>query len=397
MTPAAVHPFLLGLMKDGDAATLAPPGPEDEAWDEVIGDALLQGLAPLLHRWLTDSGWAAKLPPARLERIKADVFRLAARNLALAQEAATILRACEARQVACAPIRGLALAELLYGTIAARPMGDLDFLVRRDDLPAVADILQGLGFRERNRQPGFAQAYFNTLEFVSERHGGMVVEPHWTIAYPPFADRIDMEAVWRRCVRGTAVGADTWLLGREDLLLHLCFHLIHRSESAPLLWYYELDRLVRQAGDAFDWPRVVRMSRETGQALLTKEALQQVTGLFETPVPASVFSQLEASSAPHPRRSVGASVERRVVHMLAGNSRADGRESLALFFMIKGLRAKARYAMSLLFPSSEFMRLHYGPANRRQLGVCYLARMAHIAREGCKGVRSLMIPSGPTR
>ena len=254
MNPPAVHPFLLGLLKGADATTPAPPGPADAAWDTIISEAILQGLAPLLYGWLTGSGWAAKLPPALRERIKSNVFRLAARNIAFGRELARILRAFEARQVACAPVRGPALAELLYGTITMRPMGDLDFLVRKDALPAVTDILQGLGFQERNRQPGFAQAYCNTLEFVSERHGGMIVEPHWTIVYPPFADRIDMEAVWKRCVRGTVGGVETWRLGREDLLLHLCLHLVHRGDSAPLLWFYELDRLIRQAGDAFDWP-----------------------------------------------------------------------------------------------------------------------------------------------
>jgi hypothetical protein len=347
---------------------------------------------PLLYRWLKESGSDQKLPHPAIDRIKASVFRLAARNITLAQEAVSILQAFETRQIPCAPVRGLALAELLYGDITARPMGDLDLLVRKEDLPTVAAALMGLGFQEIDRRPGFAQDYSNTLEFVRERHGGMIVEPHWTIAYPPFADRIDMEAVWRQCVRGRAVGVDAWLLSREDLLLHLCFHLIHRGESAPLLWFYELDRLIRQTGDAFNWPQVVQVSREAGQALLVIEALGLVKGLFETPIPAMVFSQLEAPSATHPTHSVGGFVESRVVRLLAGDSRADGRESLALFFMIKGVRAKARYAVALLFPSSEFMRLHYGLSSDQRLGFHYLARLASCMWQGLKGIGFLLAP-----
>lgn len=390
MTPPTVHPFLLGLMKGANVAALAPPNPEDAAWDTIIGDALLQGLAPLLHGWLTDSGWAGKLPPARLDRIKTNAFRLAARNLALAQEAAAVLRACAARQVACAPVRGPALAELLHGTIAARPMGDLDFLVRKDELPAVADILRGLGFHERNRRPGFAQAYSNTLEFVSERHGGMVVEPHWTIAYPPFADRIDMEAVWQRCVKGRAVGVDTRLLDRTDLLLHLCLHLVHRAESAPLLWFYELDRLLRQSREAIDWPRLVRMARAAGLECFVSDVLRTLAALLDSPVHGPAVMQLNQPASAPRSHSLGALMEHRVIRLLAGDTRADGRESLALLFTITGFGAKVRYAAALLFPSPEFMRLHYGLSGQPRLAFGYLARLLHIAVETFKGLGELL-------
>lgn len=378
MTLTTVHPFLLDFLNGTGAEDLALPPPEDQLWQAIIREADRHGVAPLLYRWLNDSGRAAALPPSALDALKARVFRLAARNLVLAQELASILRGLEAGQVARAPVRGLALAELLYGEITARPMGDVDLLVRKDDLQAVTEILLGLGFQAIDRRPGFAKAYSNTLEFAKDRHGWVIVEPHWTLAYPPFTDRIDMDAVWERCVRGRVLGMETWLLSREDLVLHLCLHLIHRGESAPLLWLYELDRLIRQADGELDWSLIVHIAKETGQALLLTEALEGVKSRFETPVPAMVFSQ------------AGGCANNRVVHLLAGNSHADGRESLALFFAIKGLRAKMRYMSALLFPSSEFMRLNYGLSSRSRLGFCYLGRIAYFVREGFKGVLCLL-------
>ena len=372
-------------------AAWTPSSTEDQAWDSILSDAAAHGFMPLLYRWLNASGSDRQLPHPAIDRIKASAFRLAARNIVLAQELASILLTYETRQIPCAPVRGLALAELLYGDITARPMGDLDLLVRKDDLPSVAAALTGLGFREVDRRPGFARRYFNTLEFVKERHGSIIVEPHWTIAYPPFTDRIDMDAVWKRCVMGRVVGVETRLLAREDLLLHLCFHLIHRRDDAPLLWYYELDRLIRQTGAALNWPQVVLVAAEAGQALLLAESLEKVKGLFATPIPEQVFTQLEGS------RTARRSAENRLARLLAGDSTADGRESLALFFALTGLRAKTRYALSLLFPSSEFMRLNYGPSNRRQLGLCYLARAARLAWEGLKGIGGLLIPSRTAR
>lgn len=390
MKPPTVHPFLLALLKEaraGDQFTAWPV--KEDAWEGILAEADQQGLLCLLFKQLRGSAQAGKLPPHVYDRIKARVLGLAARNLALAQEAASILEAFESRQVVCAPVRGLALAELLYGDIAARPMGDLDLLVRKDDLPAVAATLTGLGFREVDRRPGFARTYSNTLEFVKDRHGWIIVEPHWTIAYPPFADRIDMDAVWKRCARGRALGLETWLLSREDLMLHLCFHLIHKKDDAPLLWFYELDRFIRQAGAGLDWPQVVQTARETGQSLLIAEALRSTMSLFATPVPESVALQLKAASS-HTTPAAGGFTDHRVAHLLAGDSCADGRESLALLFAIKGLRAKICYMAALLFPSSEFMRLHYGLSSRSPLGFCYFSRMAYLMLEGLKGILGLL-------
>ncbi len=309
----------------------------------------------------------------------------------------SILRACETKGVACAPLRGLVLSELLYGDITARPMGDIDLLVRKEDLPEVADALKGLGFHEVDRRPGFAAAFSSTLEFFKDRHGSVIVEPHWSIAYPPFADRVEMDQVWKRCARGRVVDVETWLLGRADLLVHLCFHLIHRGESAPLLWLYELDRLLRQEKSALDWPQVMLLARETGLELFLAEVLGKVKGLFDSPIPDEVLSELNAQLTPASAQAVTTAVEARMVRLLAGQSRVDGLESFALLFTIKGIRAKLRYAFALLFPSPEFMRLHYGLSSRRQLALYYLTRIVHLCWEGLKGIRGLLLSSRTSR
>lgn len=182
--------------------------------------------------------------------------------------------------------------------------------------------------------------------------------------------------------------------------MHLCFHLIHRGESAPLLWYYELDRLLRQEQAALDWPQMMLLARETGLALFLAEVLGKVKDLFDSPIPDEALSELNAQPTPAPARSkqgpasaqaVATAVEARMVRLLAEQSRVDGLESFALLFTIKGIRAKLRYAFALLFPSPEFMRLHYGLSSRRQLALCYLTRIVRLCWEGLKGVVGLLL------
>src|SRR5574337_1029339 len=390
MMPPIVHSFLMGLLRGAQLEALAPPSPDDQAWEEIIRDATQQGLLPILYRRLKTSD-SRYLPSAlRLDQIKEDVVGAAARNALLAHELGSILRACAASGVACAPLRGLALAELLYGDITARPMGDIDLLVRKENLQEVTAILKGLEFGELDHRFGFAQTFSYTLEFFKDQRGGVIVEPHWSIAYPPFVDRVEMDAVWKRCVWGRVVGVDTWLLGRADLLLHLCLHAIHQGKSAPLLWFYEIDRLLRHELTALDWRQVVFIARETGLELFLTEVLGKVKDLFGSPIPDLVLSELGNRLASRSARATGISMERLMAHLLAADSCLDGREEFVLLFTMKGLRAKFQYALTLLFPSFQYMLLRYGLTSRRQLPLCYLTRVVHLCWEALKGISGLL-------
>lgn len=307
---------------------------------------------------------------------------LTARNLALAAELRSILHAFQSERVACAPVRGLALAERLYGDLTARPVGDLDLLVRKEDLPRVAETLRGLGFHPLEHLRGFAEAFSYTLVFLKDGSGWVIVEPHWTIVYPPFVDRLDMRGVWERCVRGRVAGVETWLLGCEDELLHLCLHLAHPDGTAPLLWFYELDRLLRQEQERVDWARFLSIARQAQLEFVLGEVLRTVQAFFQTPIPGHVLDQL--------RVLPGTSVEGRLLRLLAGTSSVNGREELAVLLTLRGFPSKLRYALGLLFPAPQFMMTRYGCAGPTRLGFAYFRRFCRLSWEVSKGVMKLL-------
>ncbi|TAJ07056.1 MAG: hypothetical protein EPO61_13835 [Nitrospirae bacterium] len=387
MIAPALNSFLMSLLTDA-AGPAVPPPPEDLAqWESLIEDAEAEGLTQLLSGWLHALPERRRTFAAAVELIRPILVKIAAQNLVLAEELSSLLRRFQDHRLPCIPIRGPALAEQLYGDVTARAMGDLDLLVPRDRLPEIAGLLTDAGYREIDRRPGFARTFSYTLEFVKKRHGWIYVEPHWTIAYPPVADRIDMDSVWQRAVPGHVAGVNTLLLNRTDLLLHLCFHLLHKREQAPLLWWRELALLIRQEPAAIDWAQVLRMAKQTGQGELLAETLGQVRALFRSPVPEPVLAQL----AVQPEQTSRNFLRRRLAPLLRGDSCVDGRESLAQLLVLKGFPAKWRYACGILFPSSEFMRAHYGLTGRPWLGYHYAARLLHLLWEGGKGLAELAL------
>jgi len=368
-----VEPLLLELLRTEQSV----PAIGAEAWRRLASAAAAHGLTGWLFRRLTPA-WSA-LPPDVRQRLERRSIDLAARTMMLATELAGLVGALEAAGVRCAPLRGLDLAERVYGDAAARPMGDIDLLVSRGELARVSAVLGGLGFAEVDRRAGFASAFSNTLELVAARHGGVVVEPHWSLAYPPFVEALAAERVWAMCRRGTVAGTSCWRLGTAALLVHLCLHIAHKEPGAPLLWTWELDRLVRREAGELDWPQFVALT--DALAPLVWPALARAVRLFDTPVPRGVREALE--------RRVASGRQRRLLKLVAATSRVDGKESLAALLALPGFRARLRYASAVLFPSPRFMTLEYGLTRRRQLGAAYVRRASYFTWQGLKGVLRL--------
>jgi hypothetical protein len=365
---AAPDPLLLSLLRGDEPAAVSA-----DEWRRAAAAARPEGLEAWLYRRIVRG--ASDVPDDVRDGLRAAIAAVVARALALAAELATILRALAAAGVACAPLRGAALAERLYDDACARPAGDIDLLVRRADLDAVETTLGALGFRPVDRRAGFAREFSYTLELVRQ---GVVVEPHWTLAYPPFADVLDMERVWARCRPGRVAGERALLLSSASLLLNLCLHLIHKAPDVPLLWLLDIDCLVRREAGAIDWDELLTLARCAGVERQVGAALRGVVDLLDTPLPCRVLAALDVARP--------AALDR----LLVPERGVDGRESLALLFALCGVRRRARYAAALLFPSRGFMTMEYGVTGPGGLALAYGRRARHLLWQGLRGTARLL-------
>lgn len=312
--------------------------------------------------------------------LEADTLRhTAARNLLLCAELTSLLRAANAQGVDCVPLRGVALGEQLYGDPLRRPTGDVDVLVRRRQLSAMRQLLEGLGYREVEPRAGFADAFEYTLEYFKDGPIDLIAEPHWTIAYPPFADKIDMEGVWQRTRASMVLGVPTRVLGNEDLLIHLCLHWLHHQKDAPPLWLYEISQLLRR--EIPQWPLLISIVEPAGLSPLMVEVLSRVENLFGPRLPAGIIESLES---PQPRQA-----NARIITLLTRKPQVRGRERLALWMSLPGAKAKMRYALGFIFPSAAFIREQYGVTGWWKIGWTYLWRMTGLIRDALRGLWKL--------
>lgn len=378
LTLPPVHPALMALLTDGPLdqkwlATLPP-----HTWDTIIEDAIAQRVGPILFDCLNRSAPRLWIPGHSRQQLHQYIVQHTTWNLVLTHELQRILKTCQARRIQCIPIRGPVLAAQLYGDDAIRQMDDLDLLVHYEDLSTVNEVFNQLGYVPYEHRSGFLETYSYSLEFYHPRQG-VIVEPHWTLAYPPVTTGAAMGPVWARTQRRRILDMETATLCHADLLVHLCLHLLHKGTHTPLLWYYELDRLIRLVGDALSWEVVIAQAREMDQAGLIAEVLATAVHRFRSPVSEAILEDLLEPSAGTAARSPRPMSEQMLTHSLLHR-----REEFAVLCSLRGLRPKAHYAAALLFPSPSYMAQRYGLSGFRKLPLAYFLRAYHLFGNGCR-------------
>ena len=73
-------------------------------------------------------------------------YKAASLNMQKTAAAEEILNACNDGNFILVPLKGIALIETLYKEIPVRPMTDMDFLAKKEELKGIAAVLGRLGY-----------------------------------------------------------------------------------------------------------------------------------------------------------------------------------------------------------------------------------------------------------
>ncbi len=139
---------------------------------------------PLVYRNLSDLGFSG-VPEAVQSGLKSLYLANALRNQLLAEELARVLSLLGDAGIPVIPLKGVSLAQSLYGDHAARVCGDIDILVPPGDVIPAIDLILASGYRAEINHPYFSRlALRHGRHFNVVREGqGMsfVLEVHWIL------------------------------------------------------------------------------------------------------------------------------------------------------------------------------------------------------------------------
>ena len=260
---------------------------------------------------------------ARFENHQRRVLRFTA-------ELARILRQFDRSGIQVLAHKGAALGQLLYGDPAQRQFGDLDFLVRAEDVARARLALQELGYAPkiqlspRQEKEYLRTGYEHVFGLGNERN---LVEVQWQIVPRFCAIDFDVDSLFARAVEMEIEGLRLRTLGNEDQMLVLCVHAA-KHQWAQLGMLRDIATLARQA---LDWGWIEAEAQRLGTARTVAVSLQLAGSLFGLDLAALPALQKEIRGA---ARSAFA-IERQIVDGVEINP-----ESLSYFHAFMHLRER---------------------------------------------------------
>jgi hypothetical protein len=229
-----------------------------------------QHLAARLHAAVVAAG-GGQWPPAIRDRLADEHRRLLVRGVGQLDLAARVDALLSARGLRSLPLKGAALAESLYASVAERPMADVDVLAL-DDWSSSVRALEEAGFERADR----ADHAWSFLDPATRT----LVELHRSVTSCAEVFRLDPDALWSRA--RPAAGQVRRRPASEDLLVQIAQHALF--QHAGVLWlvqWLDIRRLLER--DPPDPARLEQAARATHATLCVRAALSAASAIVGAP------------------------------------------------------------------------------------------------------------------
>ena len=192
----------------------------------LLGAAEVSGVEALLRRRLGDA-------PSNVERFQA------LEQLRRERWLVSVFAAFAAHKIGAATFKGWALARL-YGRPGLRPVGDVDLLVRREDLDHARTVLGSFeGGNDVDLQTDLSR-------YLPDRTTEELLSSAEEFVFP---------------------GGSIRVLGGSDQLRLVCLHQLHHGSWRPL-WLCDVAVLVERLPLDFNWSTCLLGSRHLGEGVL---------------------------------------------------------------------------------------------------------------------------------
>ncbi|HKV80683.1 MAG TPA: nucleotidyltransferase family protein [Candidatus Sulfotelmatobacter sp.] len=254
-------------------------------WPLLLERAYAHGVYPLVYRNLRQLGFSA-VPDMVQTELKRAYMANALRNQLLAEDLARLLHLLSHADIPVIPLKGIALAESLYGDQYARVCADVDLLVPPAYCNRAVEVILSAGYPDV-----YHDAFFRKLELRHGRHYSFqrdnagrctYIELHWRLVQYSSRDNDIVADLWAEARLTNRCGAPAYTFSSEWELLYLALHVAeHRWEG--LKWLVDLHELCTCRPP--DWRRLKEKAEQFELDLVLSQTLAVCSLLLGTRLP----------------------------------------------------------------------------------------------------------------
>ena len=265
-------------------------------WPKLLELVYAHETWPLVYRNLRELGFLS-VPDAVRAELKCAYATTALKNQFAVDELTALVDRLSDARIPVVPLKGVYLANSLYGDPATRVSSDLDLLVLPGQLDRSLEVIRAAGYRDV-----FDDRFFRKLELRYGRHYSFVrdgtpystqVEVHWRLVQHSSDDGAAVDDLWAEAQPARCFGTSAYQLSPAWQFLYLCLHAADHSWRG-LKWLTDVDQLC--VSQPPEWGRVKQKADQFCLESVVRRTLATCSLLFGTPLPeayASVYLRPE--------------------------------------------------------------------------------------------------------
>jgi hypothetical protein len=281
-------------MEASGVETCRLSGLSPERWRAMLALAASMRLKPLLWHRLRNKGLDAAIPVQVAEELREAFRRNTLKNLSNYGDLHRLLSKLKPTGIPLILLKGIFLADAVYGNMGLREMSDIDVLARSSDLAQINEILTDIGYVPI--QPIILDVIFKTQLHMPRmvKNGCADIEVHWNLTSPGKKYTIDPGGLWDRAVPVRVAGCDALAISIEDLLLHLCLHTSYQHQFAfGLQPFYDIAETIALFGSSLNWQATAERAERWGWQRGVYLALRIARELTGADVPTDILKRLQ--------------------------------------------------------------------------------------------------------
>ena len=222
-------------------------------WNYVLETARLNMVAPLLYYNLRKIHQHHNIPLNTMDQLKKAYLSNTAKNMYLCNELCRLIGEFAAKHIDVIVLKGAALANLIYPDFGLRMYGDIDILIKKDDLPVVEKLMPELAYvytGDSIKQKYHKEKHYHLTPYIHlDRNIHLEIHFNITNRFP-----LNIESWWERSRSVKIMDCSVRVLSPNDLFQHLCIHTSkHGFRNIDLRDLCDISESIKYHGEDIDW------------------------------------------------------------------------------------------------------------------------------------------------
>ncbi len=305
-------------------------------WDSFTALSIKHGTSAIIYKNLLR---LKDIPQVVIDKFR-NIYNNSLRsNILMVSELDRLIDGMNKTGIEVISLKGATASEKIFGDIGLYPSGDIDILVKVEDIDRVREFLEADGYKLNDKGFDEYRDYFiRELYHISLSKGRFTIEPHWNLFMRYFTT--PPEFWWEESFTVSSGDRGYRFLSPEKNILYTSFRLFAKG-FVHLRFLVLIAEIIRHYKDNIDWDKLFDYAKEYKFENVLRVALKLSAELLGAPVPEEYVKLKNMRSSVLCQRAAKKLFREEVVHSM----------DKALFaFLHDDLSVPFRVLLHRLFP-----------------------------------------------